>query len=311
MCYSVTHVVTSSQSPRVGTGGASSTDDALLDAARASILAVGWRRTTLTDVARRAGVSRMTIYRRWPDMQTLLGDLMTREWSGLVDDAADDRRQPARRGSPTGSPRRWPRCATTSCSRKIVDVDPELLLPYLLDRRGRTQDALLALLEAAHRRGPAGRLDPRRRPGPARPLGAARGLRLRAVRADDDRRPARRGGASTRELRPLVERYLARMTATSGRAAGHRPRPPYDGRASWPRPPTAGPSTCSSSASASPAPASRSTPPPAGCRWSPSTPTTSPSAPRGGAPSSCTAGCATSPTGRSASPTRAPSSAAS
>ena len=49
-------------------------DHALLDAARATILAVGWRRTTLTDVARRAGVSRMTLYRRWPDMQTLLAD---------------------------------------------------------------------------------------------------------------------------------------------------------------------------------------------------------------------------------------------
>ena len=39
-----------------------------LDAARACILDVGWRRTTLTEVARRAGVSRMTIYRAWPDM---------------------------------------------------------------------------------------------------------------------------------------------------------------------------------------------------------------------------------------------------
>src|SRR6478736_859810 len=56
-------------------------EDGLLDAARASILAVGWRRTTLTDVARRAGVSRMTLYRRWPDMQSLLADLMTREWT--------------------------------------------------------------------------------------------------------------------------------------------------------------------------------------------------------------------------------------
>jgi AcrR family transcriptional regulator len=34
---------------------------AYLDAARACILDVGWRRTTLTEVARRAGVSRMTI----------------------------------------------------------------------------------------------------------------------------------------------------------------------------------------------------------------------------------------------------------
>src|SRR5918992_5677128 len=58
--------------------------DAYLDAARACILDVGWRRTTLTEVARRAGVSRMTIYRSWPDMPQLLGDLMTREWSAIV-----------------------------------------------------------------------------------------------------------------------------------------------------------------------------------------------------------------------------------
>src|SRR5689334_25069792 len=54
--------------------------DPLLDAARACVLAVGVRRTTLTDVARRAGVSRMTLYRRWPDVRSLVGDLMTREW---------------------------------------------------------------------------------------------------------------------------------------------------------------------------------------------------------------------------------------
>jgi hypothetical protein len=31
---------------------------------------------------------------------------------------------------------------------RIVDVDPELLLPYLLDRRGRSQQAVLDLLTA-------------------------------------------------------------------------------------------------------------------------------------------------------------------
>src|SRR6478736_1534266 len=67
--------------------------DAYLDAARDCILDVGWRRTTLTEVARRAGVSRMTIYRTWADMPTLLGDLMTREWAGVVTDevAATDK----------------------------------------------------------------------------------------------------------------------------------------------------------------------------------------------------------------------------
>jgi AcrR family transcriptional regulator len=59
--------------------------DAYLDAARECILDVGWRRTTLTEVARRAGVSRMTIYRTWADMPQLLSDLMTREWGAVVE----------------------------------------------------------------------------------------------------------------------------------------------------------------------------------------------------------------------------------
>ena len=67
-----------------GTGTGAGTKDAYLDAARACILDVGWRRTTLTEVARRAGVSRMTIYRSWADMPQLLGDLMTREWATVV-----------------------------------------------------------------------------------------------------------------------------------------------------------------------------------------------------------------------------------
>src|ERR671915_1807514 len=68
---------------RAATGDRSS-DDAALDAARDCVLAVGVRRTTLTDIARRAGVSRMTLYRRWPDVRTLVADLMTREFVALV-----------------------------------------------------------------------------------------------------------------------------------------------------------------------------------------------------------------------------------
>src|SRR5512139_1989980 len=65
-------------------------NDAVLDAARDCVLAVGVRRTTLTDVARRAGVSRMTIYRRWPDVRSLVGDLMTREWVAVAAAAATE-----------------------------------------------------------------------------------------------------------------------------------------------------------------------------------------------------------------------------
>ncbi|MDP4509120.1 TetR/AcrR family transcriptional regulator [Nonomuraea turcica] len=117
-------------------------NDGVLDAARDCVLAYGVRRTTLTDVARRAGVSRMTIYRRWPDVRSLVADVMTREWVSVV--AGLDLSDPVRavvagvrglRAHPL-----W---------RKIVEADPELLMPYLLDRRGATHEAVLQVLEPA------------------------------------------------------------------------------------------------------------------------------------------------------------------
>ncbi|MCW2817135.1 MAG: TetR/AcrR family transcriptional regulator [Nocardioides sp.] len=123
--------------------------DAYLDAARACILDVGWRRTTLTEVARRAGVSRMTIYRSWADMPTLLGDLMTREWTAVV----------ATTAGTDGLVDRM--VATVRALRanelfvRIVEVDPELVLPYLLARRGRSQELILTIAEEAIRTGQA------------------------------------------------------------------------------------------------------------------------------------------------------------
>lgn len=117
-------------------------NDPVLDAARDCVLAYGVRRTTLTDVARRAGVSRMTIYRRWPDARSLVGDLMTREWVRVVEDI--DTRDPVKAVvAGVRALREHP------LWRKIVEVDPELLLPYLLDRRGATHEAILQVLERA------------------------------------------------------------------------------------------------------------------------------------------------------------------
>ena len=129
--------------------------DGYLDAARECILDVGWRRTTLTEVARRAGVSRMTIYRSWSDMEQLLGDLMTREWTEIVAEASTgsraDRDQVARlrRDLPTIVRR----LRSNDLFVRIVELDPELILPYVLARRGRSQDAILALLEDVVARG--------------------------------------------------------------------------------------------------------------------------------------------------------------
>lgn len=192
--------------------------DRVLDAARAAILAVGWKRTTLTDVARRAGVSRMTLYRRWPDMQTLLADLMTREWSVVVEDPAD---MGLTEGASALDRIVGGIGATVVALRendlfgKIVEIDPELLLPYLLDRRGRTQDSILALVETALTAG--------QRSGDVRPgdpglmartlLLAAHGFVLSAHTMSD---PDETGSASRTdvdpgldvELRNLVHRYL-------------------------------------------------------------------------------------------------------
>ena len=120
----------------------------MLDAVRDCVLAVGVRRTTLTDVARRAGVSRMTLYRRWPDVRSLVGDLMTREWIGVAARARPERRPgaDARTLIVDGLVAGVEAFRAHPLFRKIVDVDPELLLPYVLDRRGASQEALLGLL---------------------------------------------------------------------------------------------------------------------------------------------------------------------
>jgi AcrR family transcriptional regulator len=131
--------------------------DAYLDAARDCILDVGWRRTTLTEVARRAGVSRMTIYRTWSDMPQLLGDLMTREWGVVVAAAAGSHRHDDDTvgrivGTALGAVRAL---RENELFLRIVELDPELLLPYLLSRRGRSQQAVLDLVTEQLRAGQA------------------------------------------------------------------------------------------------------------------------------------------------------------
>jgi AcrR family transcriptional regulator len=181
--YTVTHVVTVSQELRLGercgapaaivtgpapgagrvaagatagaavgaAGGRSVDEQAVLDAAEASLVAVGVRRTTLTDVARRAGVSRMTLYRHWPDLRCLVSDVMTREWTRLVTASAPPAPRP---GAPDVAREHLVEHIVATVEafrvnrlfRKIVDTDPELLLPYVLDRRGATQQLIVDLL---------------------------------------------------------------------------------------------------------------------------------------------------------------------
>lgn len=125
----------------------------ILDAAYELLLAVGMRRMSMADIARRAGVSRATLYRRWPNVRAVVGALTTRELATLASGAfgAD---VPDGRGALVGAVVRVVQAVRAHpLTRKIVDVDPDFLLPYLLERRGTSTAAQLDLLEAALRAG--------------------------------------------------------------------------------------------------------------------------------------------------------------
>jgi AcrR family transcriptional regulator len=52
-------------------------EDRILAAAASCVRAYGVDRVTLAEIARRAGVSRPTVYRRWPDTRSILASLLT------------------------------------------------------------------------------------------------------------------------------------------------------------------------------------------------------------------------------------------
>ena len=90
----------------------------------------------------------MTIYRAWPDMQALLADLMTREWQQMTGSVITGPVQTAEDlADVVVSVSKVVR--TNDLFRKILEVDPEQVLPYLLQRAGRSQLAVLDLLVPA------------------------------------------------------------------------------------------------------------------------------------------------------------------
>lgn len=60
------------------------TGDRILQAAASCVLDFGPDRVTLAEIARRAGVSRPTVYRRWPDTQSIMSALLTGHLTDVV-----------------------------------------------------------------------------------------------------------------------------------------------------------------------------------------------------------------------------------
>ncbi|WP_018350615.1 TetR/AcrR family transcriptional regulator [Longispora albida] len=141
--------VPAARTPDARGSEARTSEDLILDAARDRIIAVGLRRTTLTDIARRAGVSRMTIYRRWPDMAGLVADVMTREFTGqMAGVAAAAQGATVRERMVSGLVDGVRVMRAHPMFRRIVELDPEVLLPYVVDRLGASQLAMLTQLVA-------------------------------------------------------------------------------------------------------------------------------------------------------------------
>ncbi|MFT4086912.1 MAG: TetR/AcrR family transcriptional regulator [Gordonia sp. (in: high G+C Gram-positive bacteria)] len=130
-------------------------DDVIVDAATKLMTTIGIRRTTMADVARTAGVSRATLYRKFANVNEIAAAVTTREFSAIVTSAAAQNAEP---GLPSivgmlvhivSEIRRHP------LLRRIVELDPEFLIPYLLHRTGQTSRGQLAVISTTITHGQA------------------------------------------------------------------------------------------------------------------------------------------------------------
>lgn len=121
--------------------------DAVLTAAYEALVHYGPTRATLTDVARRAGVSRMTVYRRYDTLSKLMSAVLTAELVDLL--------QTVDRHVRSGTDAERVAALVAESARLIAEhplmsrllaLEPESLLPVIVARRGSTQVAAERLL---------------------------------------------------------------------------------------------------------------------------------------------------------------------
>ncbi|MGE2722682.1 TetR/AcrR family transcriptional regulator [Mycolicibacterium celeriflavum] len=142
-------------------------EDRVLEAAAACVLAVGVKRVTLTEIARRARMSRPTIYRRWSDTNGVLAALMTSRIAGVLDavpDVGGDREALVQRVVAIAEHLR-----NDEVVMSVLHDAPEFAMVYIADRLGTSQlilvDALAAAIKAAQGDGSV-------RPGDPHQMGA-------------------------------------------------------------------------------------------------------------------------------------------
>jgi AcrR family transcriptional regulator len=107
----------------------------ILDAAREQLARFGLRRTSMEDVAGHAGVGRATLYRRFPNRESLLAALVQREVHGViagVDEHISTRDSPQER-LVHGFLAFIAQLRGNDLLRNLLVTDPELVLPTLTD----------------------------------------------------------------------------------------------------------------------------------------------------------------------------------
>jgi AcrR family transcriptional regulator len=126
-----------------------SSREEVLDAVAACVRDVGVKRTTMAEVARRAGMSRSTLYTHFSDVGQATAALLTRRLVELLTDAAveeeagDAPRGSARRRLVARARHLAARISADPLIERILDLDAELLVPYLVRRLGSSQRAIL------------------------------------------------------------------------------------------------------------------------------------------------------------------------
>ncbi|ORB25846.1 TetR/AcrR family transcriptional regulator [Mycolicibacterium parafortuitum] len=125
----------------------SSVEQRILDAAAACIVAYGIERTTVTEIARRARVSRPTIYRRWPDIRWVIAELLTVRITGVLEAV------PAAGAGREDLVNRVVRIAERLRSDEVVMSvifnAPTLAMVYITERLGTSQQLLVDTLADA------------------------------------------------------------------------------------------------------------------------------------------------------------------
>jgi AcrR family transcriptional regulator len=181
--------------------------DQILDAARATVLDFGVRRTTVSEVARRAGLSRMTVYRRYPDGAELMRALMTREFGGVLVRAREETASlpNGRERLVEAAIRTLELLMTHPLMLRLLELDPEMLLPYLTERIGRFQELAREAVAAAIADGQA---DGSIRDGDPATLAAMCELAVRGLVVGARSQSARQRERALGEMRVMLDAYL-------------------------------------------------------------------------------------------------------